>query len=552
MKELKEMQGIENPKNERNPNPNKIQRTDKDMLRHLAKVISRIPDLEKFLKLVTDLVAETFGVSKSLLVLHNGKNGEQKVKTATILKEEAISGVKVRTMEAIVTWLTNQEDLLTRQGACEKDWKKLLPKLKEKLEIMDSSVSFPLKTNGGLVGILNLEEKIKNESFTSEDLSLLSTLTEFFSTIINHALFYHTVSKDREYRESILDSIFSGVIAVDSQKKIITFNKEAERILGFKAEQVMEKDVQLIEDNLAELLLETLRTGKGYWRKKFYITPAKITLGMSTSCITNPRGEVLGVVGIFSDLTKIEEEEEIRRQEAHKVLWSKIATSLAHEIKNALSAINTLAQLLPEKYEDEAFRKTFCDLVTSSTSKLDKFADRVNRFAHSRRLELDEVDIHTVVDEALRSVLENRKPKDIIFIRKYASALPKINLDSQEIKRVFTTLLCNGIEAMASGGQMIISTNLKKKGKEDFLEVTFTDDGVGIPEEDKEKIFSPFYTLSKGRASLGLALARRIVEDHGGYIEVESNLGEGSAFSVLLAVKGKETKDEQAEDFNNR
>lgn len=514
-------------------------RRERDVLRQLSSLIDRIPNLEKFLKTITNLIVEVFGVSKGLLVLHDKKSGRQQVKITTTLKEGDITGAKVRTMEAIVTWLTKQEEVLTQKEISEEGQEKLLATLKEELEIMDSSISAPLKTEEDLIGILNLSGKVKSGAFTPEDLRLLSSLIEFLSSIVNHALFYHTLSRNGEYRKSILESIPSGIITVDSKRRVTTFNKGAERILGLKSRQIMRKNIQIVEEGLARLLVETLETGKEYWRKKLYIQPESIPLGVSTSRIYNSRGEVIGAAEIFVDLSTIEKEEEERYEKEQKALWNRIATSLSHEIKNSLSAINALVQLLPEKHTDEAFRKTFCDVINHSTKRLDNFVERIVRFAQPRRLEFQVADIHRVIDDVLSSVLEKRKPKEITFTRKYTRNLPEVNFDYQELKEVFTILLHNGIEAIAEGGNITISTGLEKRKGNDFVEITFTDTGRGIAKKDLDKVFGPFFTLSKGRASLGLAIAKRIVEDHQGFIGVKSSLGEKSTFSILLPVKVK-------------
>jgi two-component system NtrC family sensor kinase len=212
----------------------------------------------------------------------------------------------------------------------------------------------------------------------------------------------------------------------------------------------------------------------------------------------------------------------------------KMAAGIAHEINNPLTSILINAHLMLEKTEKEhPFFENIC-LVTDETSRCSDIVKGLLEFSRQNPPKKSYVNINEIIEYTIK-LLENQVAfKDIQIIKKISSNMPQINLDKDKIKQVFWNLMINASDAMPRGGTLTISSNLSKDKK--YIETSFEDDGVGIPEENINKLFDPFFTTKGGGTGLGLAVSYGIIKQHQGKIEVKSEIGQGSVFTILLPV----------------
>jgi signal transduction histidine kinase len=212
-----------------------------------------------------------------------------------------------------------------------------------------------------------------------------------------------------------------------------------------------------------------------------------------------------------------------------------LAAGLAHEIRNPLVAIKTFTQLLPERFEDEEFRTHFTNIASSEVDRISQFITELLNFARSSDPRLEYEDINSILEGMILLVSNETKKKQISIIKNYAPDLPLVQLDREQIKQVFLNILLNAIEATPEKGEIVIKTrSFEKPGGEPYIQVEFTDNGRGIPEERLEDIFTPFFTTKEKGSGLGLSISQQIVQDHRGYINVESELNKGTSFFINL------------------
>lgn len=330
----------------------------------------------------------------------------------------------------------------------------------------------------------------------------------------------------------ILDTIASGIIAVNLEGKVTIFNRRAEEIIRVRADEFMGKELESIPSALSSLLLETLKTGKTYHRKEVHIIPENILVGVSTSQFYNFRGEVLGAAMVFADLLKIKGAEYSLSRKKEDEFWKKFAHCLAHEIKNPLVSINTFAQLLPRYQNGLQFKENFLTEVNNDIQRLNKFLEKLITISLPLELNLQTRDIEEALKEALSCLRDTNYPQGISLDWK-RSNLPFVSFDSQKLKEALENILRNAIEAMPKGGALALSASL---ANEDFVEIRLQDTGEGIAAQDLPQIFLPFFTTKDGHSGLGLTLAKRIIEAHGGFIEAKSKVGAGSIFSIFLPI----------------
>ena len=218
-----------------------------------------------------------------------------------------------------------------------------------------------------------------------------------------------------------------------------------------------------------------------------------------------------------------------------------LTAGLAHEIRNPLVAIRTFTQLLPERYNDAEFRDGFQGLALKEVDRICGLINDLLSFARPSKPNIAPENINDVVDNIARILEAQAKEKGVVIVRDFAVEVPKAWIDREQMKQVFMNLILNAIQAVDGEGSITISTReITRRGTAtigQFVQVEVRDTGVGIPDENLEHIFDPFFTSGKEEGSgLGLAVSHQIVEEHGGFLTVESKVGQGTGFWVHLPV----------------
>jgi len=230
-----------------------------------------------------------------------------------------------------------------------------------------------------------------------------------------------------------------------------------------------------------------------------------------------------------------------------------LTAGLAHEIRNPLVAIKTLTQLLPERLEDEEFRSQFLKIASGEVDRISSLVNELLDFARPSDPKWASEDINTILDGMILLVSTGTKKKLITIIKNYASNLPPAQIDREQIKQVVLNILLNAIDATPERGTITVQTrSFIKPGGEPYVQIEFTDTGCGIPGEHLEDIFNPFFTTKAAGSGLGLSISNQIVQDHKGYIDVESQLEKGSSFFINLPVRQDHPKRRTRDLENNK
>jgi len=212
-----------------------------------------------------------------------------------------------------------------------------------------------------------------------------------------------------------------------------------------------------------------------------------------------------------------------------------IAAGLAHEIKNPLVSIKTLAQLLPERFDDPEFRNHFANIAINEVDRIGSIVSDLLDFAKSSEPKIESFDMARVIGDTLLMLFPQLTQKGIIVKKRFAEGLPLIRGDHSQLKQVLLNLLINSMEAMPHGGK--ITVDVFKD--EDVIHgnrliVRVMDTGTGVREEDKIHLFEPFFTTKGGGTGLGLSICRKITEKHNGEITIESVHNQGTTVTLTL------------------
>ena len=346
-----------------------------------------------------------------------------------------------------------------------------------------------------------------------------------------------SLQKTESLTLSILESMDSAVLAVDSNGKITTFNQVAERlfsssresVLGQQYAQVFPKDEWLISQ-----ILQKKSKVKDFEVRFRTIAGEEKFLLVTNSGIYNQPGRLQGAVALIHDITDMKRlEEEARRSERLSALGN-LAAGVAHEVRNPLNAISIAAQRLKSEFKPTTSAEEYQGFLTNILSEIKRLDQIVNQFlslARSQKLNLEPTDTNTYLVEILDLVKMEAEAKGIQLDRKL-TADATLKIDRAELKKALLNIILNGMEAMERGGTLTVETRLRPSEK--LFDLIISDTGKGIAVEDITKIFQPYFTTKEKGSGLGLAIAHRIVTDHKGKIEVQSEVGKGTAFVISL------------------
>ncbi|MGO8988666.1 MAG: ATP-binding protein [bacterium] len=267
------------------------------------------------------------------------------------------------------------------------------------------------------------------------------------------------------------------------------------------------------------------------------------------STLANQTAIAIENAKLYEDLKK--SKSYIRRADRLASLGT-LTAGLAHEIRNPLVAIKTLTQLLPERLEDEEFRDQFLKIASGEVDRIATLVNELLDFARPSDPRLDFENINTILDGMILLVSTETKKKKVDILRSYAD-LPPAQIDREQIKQVFLNILLNAIQATSDNGKITVKTrSFIKPGGEPYIQVECTDTGCGIPPEHIEEIFNPFFTTKSTGSGLGLSISHQIIQEHRGYIDVESQWGRGSSFFINLPVSHDHPKRRKDDLGNNR
>jgi signal transduction histidine kinase len=267
------------------------------------------------------------------------------------------------------------------------------------------------------------------------------------------------------------------------------------------------------------------------------------------STLANQTAIAIENARLYEDLKK--SKSYIRRADRLASLGT-LTAGLAHEIRNPLVAIKTLTQLLPERLDDEEFRDQFLKIAAGEVDRISSLVTELLEFARPSDPKLELEDINAILDGMILLVSTETKKKQINITKHYSPDLTPAQIDREQIKQVFLNILLNAIEATQENGKIVVKTRpFTKPGGEPYVQIEFTDTGCGIPDEYLEDIFNPFFTTKSTGSGLGLSISNQIIQDHRGYIDVESRVGKGSSFFINLPVNHEHPKRRKSDLENN-
>ena len=343
------------------------------------------------------------------------------------------------------------------------------------------------------------------------------------------------------------EALASAVVVVDDQKRLCGFNPEAEKLLRLPASKVLRQSIDVLPFPLREAIEKTFLASSP--QDSELTIPAgdnpELVLQVSTSFAQMGQAASLGVVAVIRNLTSAKSLELHLRHLDRLASIGTLSASMAHEIKNALVAVRTFLDLLLAQNKDAEL----ANIVSREVRRIDSIVSQMLRFAGPAKPTFAALRLHDVLEQSFR-LIEHQLAGKKIRLKKSLLASPDwVKGDSYQLEQALLNLLFNAIEAMGLNAELFISTELVVSETPTLhplatphpthLRLRIQDSGVGIPPENIPRLFDPFFTTKKKGTGLGLSITRRIIQEHGGSIDVQSALNEGTTFTILLPCAAK-------------
>jgi len=341
--------------------------------------------------------------------------------------------------------------------------------------------------------------------------------------------------------ETLLANIAAGVVSVDPAGKITNWNKAAEKILAVQAEHALGRTYQKVfsAEPLREIrgILDSVMERESVEREiKLALQDRLLAVVVNAATLRDDDGSILGVMLFLEDITQIQK---VQRMEA----WREVARRIAHEIKNPLTPIQLSAERLRKRYAKmlEGDGGILDKCTTTIIQQVDELKHLVNEFSQFARLpsaRLASNDLNQIINDAL--VLFKEAHQGVHFHFR-VGALPPLDLDREQIKRVLLNLLDNAVAAIGGEGEIKLATSHDLARGVVTLEVA--DNGCGLAPEIRTRIFEPYFSTKDNGTGLGLTIVSQIIEDHRGYIRAWPNDPKGTRFTIEFPVSANATED---------
>lgn len=499
-------------------------------LLEISKDICSILNLDELLETILARIEEVFGHLHSCIQLIDSHSDELIPLAQRGLPSE-LDGRRTRLGTGLAGRVAGQGKPI-RVGNLEED-KRYTPGI----EGAKSAIALPLIVRDKIIGVLTVESH-RFEAFSSEEENLLTILAGQIAIAIENARLYEQTLESKSKLEGIFNAITDNISVLSPNYDILMVNEATvqryhasqQELMGKKCYHVYRQRQVPCEDCPIPIVMRTKRSAMAEIEAPTVIGEI---IQMCASPLLDKNGEVMGIITygrIITDLKRLEEE--LIRSERLAAL-AEMAGSIWHELNNYLSVILVRAQLLLNILEanlDRGKALANVEIILDMAQKMTRFTrglmDLGRKDTYKRPCSLNEI-----IEKTVELLQPQNKFDDIEIVLDLEAGLPLVSLDPDQIQQILINLLNNAAEAMERGKVVVSSKSCPDDGCQ---EIDVADDGSGILEEIQKHIFEPHFSTKRKGHGFGLAICYRIVKNHGGRVWVESEVGKGTTFRILI------------------
>jgi len=523
-------------------------------LLEISKVINSTMILDHILKIVMHRAIELLRAERGFLMLLDD-NGELTPRIAHNIHKESLTNAEdFRISRSVARKVAETGEAIYTSDAQEDE---RFANNESIVELnLRSILCVPLKTKDHLIGICYLDNRVATRPFVRDDLYLFNLLAEQAAIAIEKARLYDDLRALKIYNESIVRQTPAGIIVLDRDFRILTFNSMAETIFREPDSEWTGKRLAESKASFLEIIPpadrhwwnETLRRVRDTHQARlkdpyFHNTSSKEkVLSVKIGVLEGTEGQDQDLIILVEDIT---EKSILQKYVIHSeklVAKAESAGAIGHELNNYLALISHHAELLPVYIERGQLDRLSgsCRGILDNIDKMKRFTDGLMDFSRMET-ELVEYDLRLLIEDQLFSLRPHRKFARVKFETHFEPDLPLIKLDVGQIQQILLNLFNNAIEAASpdSPAPPEISIDVRRNMEQGTVDLVVTDSGMGMTPEVAEKVFEPHFSTKAGGHGLGLYTCRKIIENHGGRISVASTPGVRTSFTISLPMTNK-------------
>lgn len=504
--------------------------------------------LEEILQVVMLKAVELLSAERGFVMLLD-KDGILQFKSAHNMRQEEITEESFKISNSIANRVAETGKSVYTSDAQEDERyanQKSVVELK-----LRSIMCVPLKIKNHVIGVIYLDNSSHAKLFLKSDMYLFELFAQQAAMAIHNAQLYGHLSRLKRYNEDIIAQSPVGIIVIDPEYSLVTINDAS--LATF---QINKADIHLSLDGTSQSrltdlippaewpkwrkMIEQVLTGGGNFREDRYFHNTgydEKVLSIKVSATSSLPGNKTGAIMVIEDITEKVILEKYVILSEKLVAKGEMAASIGHELNNYLTIISNNAELVQINIDGNNLEraKNNSRQVVDNIAKMKRFTDGLMDFS-KMETEMVNYDIRHLVENLLFSLKSQRKFKNVA-VDFTAANVPDINIDVGQIQQVLLNLMNNAVDAMESVDKPHIVIDCRFDAERDQMIIAVTDNGHGMSEEIRQKIFQPHFTTKANGHGLGLANSRKIVLNHGGDLQVASTEGRGTTFTITLPRK---------------
>jgi PAS domain S-box-containing protein len=395
------------------------------------------------------------------------------------------------------------------------------------------------------LGVIGIASRPGGRPISAEDGMLLESIALSVAPVVENARLNQELRRSERFREHVLDSMSSGLVVVDLQGRLLTFNRTAEQLLGHRAAEVVGHPVgEVLGEEAERAIRDTLEHGRLALRQEAMLQVAggaPLPVSLTTSLLRHEGRNVYGAIATFLDLTPLKRVEEHARRLDRLAALGRFTSSVAHEIRNPLAGVAAGVQYLSRALGPDGPQRENLQFIENEIRRLDRIVQDLFDVTHPRKLQPRVLPLEETVRRALRCVEPRLAERQVRVELEVAARTPPVPHDPDQLEQVFINLVKNAAEASPPGGAVHVSVDATRGAdaalRGPAVAARVRDEGPGIQADHLKTVFEPFFTTKQGGSGLGLYISHDIVKRHGGSLSVQSESGSGATFIVELPLE---------------
>lgn len=526
----------------------------RDALKTLSRALSQRRGEKELLGEFLRLVREFLSVGKLALLTRPVENGLfARSASGDQFRVACSEGVAPQVVEHFFLALTGgiggrlsrEACILRRDQAGDR-------RTEREFELLGAETAVPMFDNDQLVGILTFSGRITGGPMASEELELVYQLLSQLAQALQNLRLAERIAAHQRLFSAVLANVHSGVLVVGEGERILAINDFARQLLDLGTAELVGQPLASLAGRVGDVVFTALQQAGQVWEQEVVLPGSQRPLRV---CVTRFEQADIGpvAVALLEDLTEAKLAQAHAREAADTEFLMRLGYRLSHELRNSLVAIKSFAQLLPERHDEPEFRDQFSQVLTNEVNRVDVLVNNLSFFSHSLDLVREEIALTELLDACVTNVAQESRRKEWAQVREAnekataESSLPVVTVrktlahkttqlqgDKLRLTQAIEQLLRNAIQSMPAGGRLSLRTSEETPGT---VKIEVQDTGEGIALENLKRVTEPFFTTRNVGVGLGLTIVKKIMEEHGGRLELDSLLGQGTTVTLTLPVR---------------